>query len=99
MSTIASRKIVKKNGAARNGHSSVKTTLKGIKPSRVVKSPPPENTGALRLKLAEIDAERCRLQSMMDASPVNIIYADRDLKIRYMNFVSLKKLKGIEPYV
>ncbi len=100
MRTTASRHRAEKNGAAkRNGHTPMKSILKGAKPSRAIKSPPGEDPVALKVKLAQVDCERSRLQAMMDASPINVIYTDRNLTIRYMNQASMKKLKMIEPYV
>ena len=40
--------------------------------------------------------QAARVQSMMDQAPVNVMFADRDLKIRYINPASVKTLKTIE---
>jgi methyl-accepting chemotaxis protein len=47
------------------------------------------------------DAERdmARVNSMMENAPINVMFADRSLKIQYMNPVSLKTLKTIEQYL
>ena len=37
-----------------------------------------------------------RITSMMEQAPINIMFADRDLKIQYMNPASTKTLKGLE---
>ncbi len=41
-------------------------------------------------------AEASRLQSMMDNMPINVMLADRDLKLIYMNPASAKVLRSIE---
>jgi methyl-accepting chemotaxis protein len=50
----------------------------------------------LKEKLA---GEQARLQSMVENAPVNIIMADLDLKITYLNPASLKTLKTVEQYL
>ena len=45
------------------------------------------------------DRELARIVSMMDNSPINTMYADTDLVIRYMNPVSKKTLKTLEQYL
>jgi methyl-accepting chemotaxis protein len=100
MSTTTSRKMAGKTNAAarRNGHAPHKPILNGAKPPRSIKPRTAELVSVIQAKLEEVDNERSRLQAMMDASPVNVIYTDRDLKIRYMNQASLKKLKTIEAH-
>ncbi len=46
-----------------------------------------------------IEGKMSRVQSMMENSPVNTMYADRDLIIRYLNPASVKTLKSIEQYL
>ncbi|HEX8916279.1 MAG TPA: methyl-accepting chemotaxis protein, partial [Humisphaera sp.] len=41
-------------------------------------------------------SESSRLAAMVENAPINIMFADRDLKIRYVNPASVKTLKGIE---
>ncbi|MEZ6235769.1 MAG: GAF domain-containing protein [Phycisphaerales bacterium] len=41
-------------------------------------------------------AESARVSSMMEQMPINVMFADRDLVIRYINPESVKTLKGIE---
>ena len=50
---------------------------------------------------AKIKTERdvARVNSMMENAPINVIFADRDLKIRYVNPKSRETLKGIESYL
>ena len=48
---------------------------------------------------AKSDAELDRLKQMLDAAPVNIMFCDRDLVIRYMNATSQALLKTIERYL
>jgi methyl-accepting chemotaxis protein len=45
-------------------------------------------------KHLEIDAARA--QSMMENMPINVLYADRDLTLRYMNPASMKQLKTVQ---
>lgn len=47
----------------------------------------------------QLEAEAARMQSMMDQSPINTMYADRDLVIRYMNPASSKTLKTLQQYL
>lgn len=42
------------------------------------------------------NTESARILSMVENAPVNMMYADRELKIRYMNPASLRTLKAIE---
>ncbi|MFM8273427.1 MAG: methyl-accepting chemotaxis protein [Gemmata sp.] len=37
-----------------------------------------------------------RVVSMMEQAPINVMFADREFKLRYMNPASVKTLKGIE---
>jgi methyl-accepting chemotaxis protein len=48
-------------------------------------------------KLRELEAER--VQSMMENSPINTMYADRDLVIRYMNPVSTQTLRKLQEHL
>lgn len=45
---------------------------------------------------SEKATEAARVQSMMDQAPINVMFADRELRIRYLNPASLKTLKSIE---
>lgn len=47
-------------------------------------------------RLAE---EAARVQSMMENSPINVIYADRDLVIRYMNPASTRQLRELQSFL
>jgi methyl-accepting chemotaxis protein len=47
-------------------------------------------------RLAE---EAARIQSMMENSPINVMYADRDLVIRYMNPASTRQLRALQQYL
>ncbi|MCB1021653.1 MAG: PAS domain-containing protein [Bryobacterales bacterium] len=49
-----------------------------------------------RLKLEQ---EAARVQSMMENSPINTMYADTDLVIRYMNPASTETLKTLQQYL
>ena len=50
-------------------------------------------------KKLKLETEMARVMSMMENSPVNTMFADRDLKIQYMNPVSSKTLKTLEQYL
>ncbi|MCB9889291.1 MAG: chemotaxis protein [Planctomycetes bacterium] len=41
-------------------------------------------------------AENARISSMMENSPINVMYADRELVIRYLNPASLRTLETLE---
>jgi len=46
-----------------------------------------------------LENEMARVQSMMENSPTNMMFADRDFIIRYMNPVSLSTLKTLQEYL
>jgi methyl-accepting chemotaxis protein len=46
-----------------------------------------------------LKAEQTRIQRMIENAPTSMMYADRDLKIRYMNPASVKLLKRVEKYL
>ena len=52
-------------------------------------------------KIAKLGKEQelTRIFRMIENAPLNMIYADRDLKIRYMNPASQRTLKGLEAYL
>lgn len=52
----------------------------------------PRNTDAIR-------AEATRLQSMLDNLPTNVLVADKDLVIRYMNPASTRKLRRLQQHL
>jgi methyl-accepting chemotaxis protein len=43
--------------------------------------------------------EASRVQSMMENSPINVMYADRDLIIRYMNPASTRQLRDLQEHL
>jgi len=43
-----------------------------------------------------LEAEVGRIQNMMDNAPLNIMYADKDFVLRFMNPASVKTLRGLE---
>jgi methyl-accepting chemotaxis protein len=45
------------------------------------------------------DVEMARIISMMDQAPVNIMFADKDLAIRYINPASTRTLRTIQQYL
>jgi methyl-accepting chemotaxis protein len=45
---------------------------------------------------AKLEVETARIQSMMDNLPINVLFCDRDLVLRYMNPASTKTLKTLE---
>jgi methyl-accepting chemotaxis protein len=46
-----------------------------------------------------VDNSAFLMRSMLENAPINVIYADTDLKIRYLNPASLKQLKKLEQYL
>jgi methyl-accepting chemotaxis protein len=48
---------------------------------------------------ARNEAEMARVQSMMDNAPTNMMFADRDLVVQYMNPASLETLRSIEQHL
>ena len=47
-------------------------------------------------EMAKTRAEAARVSSMMEQAPINVMFADREFKIRYVNPASIKTLKEIE---
>jgi methyl-accepting chemotaxis protein len=54
-----------------------------------------EDVSAQRL----VEAEQSRLMSMLENSPTNVLLADRDLKITYVNPASLSLLRKLERHI
>lgn len=54
-----------------------------------------EEVGATK----KLEAEQARMQSMMENSPFNIMFADSDLVLQYLNPASAKTLKTLEEYL
>lgn len=46
-----------------------------------------------------IESDMARVMSMMENAPINVMFADRDLIIRYINPASLKMLKQLEAWI
>src|SRR5689334_10339053 len=46
-----------------------------------------------------LEDEAARVTSMMENSPTNMMFADRDFVITYMNPASLQTLKGLEEHL
>ncbi|MCL6503936.1 MAG: hypothetical protein K6T86_14730 [Pirellulales bacterium] len=49
-----------------------------------------------RLKM---ETEMAQIRSMVENAPINVIFADKDLVIRYLNPASVKQLKALEQYL
>src|SRR5262249_47539042 len=47
-------------------------------------------------EMVKTRSEAARVSSMMEQAPVNVMFADREFKIRYVNPASVKTLKQIE---
>jgi methyl-accepting chemotaxis protein len=47
----------------------------------------------------ELETKAAQVMSMMENSPTNVIYADKDLNLQYMNPASSKTLKTLEQYL
>lgn len=56
-------------------------------------------TWDLATERLKMETEMAQIRSMVENAPVNIIFADRDLVIRYLNPASLKQLKALEQYL
>jgi methyl-accepting chemotaxis protein len=54
-----------------------------------------EEVGATK----KLEAEQARMQSMMENSPSNIMFADSDLVLQYLNPASARTLKTLEEYL
>ena len=51
------------------------------------------------LKKKKTETEMARVMSMMENAPINVLYADLDLRIQYANPSSVKTLKTLEQYL
>lgn len=47
----------------------------------------------------KIQTEMGQIRSMVENAPINVIFADKDLVIRYLNPASIKQLKALEQYL
>src|SRR5262249_13571732 len=47
----------------------------------------------------ELSAEQARITQMIENAPVNIMFADRDLTLRYLNATSIRTFKKLEQYL
>jgi methyl-accepting chemotaxis protein len=60
---------------------------------------------AVRMKESAFEAEHSHpldaevLQAMVENAPINVLYTDTDLTIRYANQASIRTLKGLEQYL
>ena len=59
----------------------------------------PMVTWEIITKKLKLEGEMARVMSMSENSPVNIMFADRDLKIQYMNPSSTKTLKTLQQHL
>lgn len=50
-------------------------------------------------KHLELEAKSARIDSMMENAPINVMFADRDLKLQYMNPASVRTLKTLEEHL
>ena len=50
-------------------------------------------------KKLSLEREAARIQSMMENAPTNVMYADLDLTLRYLNPASERTLRGMEQYL
>ena len=53
-------------------------------------------TWSVATERVRLEAELARILCMMENSPTNVIFADRELKIQYLNPASMRTLKTIE---
>ncbi|AMV28041.1 Methyl-accepting chemotaxis protein II [Gemmata sp. SH-PL17] len=54
---------------------------------------------ALNVAIGNMQAdvtEMARTKSMLDSAPINVMFADREFKIRYANAATFKSLRGVE---
>jgi methyl-accepting chemotaxis protein len=50
-------------------------------------------------KKLELELEMAKIRSMMEQAPFNVMFADRDLVVQYMNPASLRTLERLEQYL
>jgi methyl-accepting chemotaxis protein len=56
-------------------------------------------TASAALERIEREAEAACMMSMMENLPINVFYADRDLKLRYVNPASKRQLESFRQYL
>lgn len=56
-------------------------------------------TWELATERLKMQTEMAQIRSMVENAPINVIFADRDLVIRYLNPASIKQLKALEQYL
>ncbi|HWB10978.1 MAG TPA: methyl-accepting chemotaxis protein, partial [Pirellulales bacterium] len=71
-------------------------------------TPSPERLDTLRavgrlvsstIERLQREFEMARVSSMMENAPINVMYADRDFKIQYINPASVKQLSTLQQYL
>jgi methyl-accepting chemotaxis protein len=50
-------------------------------------------------EIKKVEAKMAQTVSMMENNPINVIFADRDLKIQYLNPASVNTLRSLEQYM
>jgi methyl-accepting chemotaxis protein len=56
-------------------------------------------TWELATERVQMESEIAQIRSMVENAPINVIFADKDLVIRYLNPASRKQLKALEQYL
>lgn len=51
------------------------------------------------IERVERETEMAQIRSMMESAPVNVIFADTDLKIRYLNPASVRQLEALQKFL
>ncbi|NOT43824.1 MAG: methyl-accepting chemotaxis protein [Acidobacteria bacterium] len=59
----------------------------------------PMVTWSVVTEQVRIEREMARVMSMMENAPINVMFADRDLKLQYLNPASTRTLKKLEEYL
>ncbi|MFQ5450933.1 MAG: methyl-accepting chemotaxis protein [Nitrospinaceae bacterium] len=59
----------------------------------------PMVTWELVTEKQKMETEKARIQSIMENAPVNVLFADRNLNIQYLNPASVRTLKTIEQHL
>ena len=60
---------------------------------------PAATPAATAADLTDSDLQTARVRSMLEQMPINVMFADRDFKIQYINPASVRTLKGLEKHL
>ncbi|WP_291988110.1 methyl-accepting chemotaxis protein [Luteitalea sp.] len=98
---LAGRAARKKASPMANGRFTGAAAMAAVAQENLSAAQAAENGELARYRdeLAHVQDDLARTTSMLDNAPVNIMFADRDLRIQYMNPSSLTTLRTLEAHL